>query len=386
MRAQTERTYLDHNATSPLRPAASAAMLEAFERVRGNPSSLHTEGRAARAMVERAREQVAALSGCPSGEVVLTSGGSEAIAAAVRGVADRAPDDRRRIVVSSVEHSAVLESARAASGRGSVVVTIPCGPTGRVDVDQFKLQLGSDVALAALQIANNETGVVQPVEEIGALCRERGIPFLVDAVQGAGKMALNPKRLNADLIAVSGHKLGGPQGTGALIVRSGIVLAPFITGGAQELRRRGGTEAVAAIVGFGEAAAEAQRCRGDEAKRLLLLRARLETRLRVSFPDIRIHGESTPRLPNTVNFALPGIRGETLAIALDLAGFAVSTGSACASGAVEPSHVIRAMGFSDAEARGAVRLSLGWNTIDADIDRFLEVFPEVVGRMRTGPS
>jgi cysteine desulfurase len=383
MSPDDRRTYLDHNATSPLRPEARRAFVDVIDRIQGNASSLHLEGRAARSVVEKAREQVAALAGCSAGEIVLTSGGTESVAAAVRGVADRAPDDRRRIVVSAVEHSAVLESARAAARRGCVVVTIPCGRDGRVDLERFATQLGPDVALAALQLANNETGVLQPVEEVGVRCREQGIPFLVDAVQAAGKLALDPKKLFADLMALSGHKLGGPQGTGALYVRSGIVLAPFVAGGAQERRRRGGTEAVAAMAGFGAAAMDAQRCRGDEAKRLLRLRARIETRLRDRFPQLQIHGEAVPRLPNTVNLALPGLPGETLAIALDLAGFAVSTGSACASGAVEPSHVIRAMGYDEEEARGSLRISLGWSTNDGDVERFLEAFPRVVDRVRS---
>ncbi len=375
------RTYLDHNATSPIRPEARKAWAEALDAATGNPSSLHAEGRAARARLERAREQVAALAGCAPADVVFTSGGSEAISAAVRGVADRAPADRPRIVVSSIEHSAVLEAAQAARSRGAVVVRAPCGPTGRVDVGRFATQIGPDVCLVALQLANNETGVIQPVEEIGSLCRDRGVPFLVDAVQAAGKLPLDPKRLRADLLVLSGHKLGGPRGTGALIVRKGIVLAPLIAGGAQERRRRGGTEAVAAQCAFGAAAAEAQRSCSTEAKRLLRLRARLETRLRAQFPDIRVHGQTVPRLPNTLNFAIPGIPGDTLAIALDLAGFAVSTGSACASGAVEPSHVIEAMGYSTDQARGAVRISLGWNTRDTDVDHFLDQFPAVVERI-----
>jgi cysteine desulfurase len=210
------------------------------------------------------------------------------------------------------------------------------------------------------------------------------VPFLVDAVQAAGRVALDPRRVHADLLARSGHNLGGPQGPGAQIVRSGIVLAPLIGGGAQERRRRGGTEAVAAIAGFGAAAEAASRGLKDEARRLLRLRAKLETRLRERFSALRFHGQAGPRLPNTVNFAIPGVTGETLAIALDLAGIAVSTGSACASGAVEPSHVLRAMGYGEDEARSAVRVSLGWSTTEPDVDRFLAVLPQVVDRARQG--
>jgi len=384
MTADRPRAYLDHNATSPLRPEARAAMRAVWDGPASNPASMHAEGRAARAVLERAREQVALLAGCRESEVVLTSGGSEGIAAAVRGVCDRAPDELRRVVVSAVEHSAVLEAAQQAARQGRVVVRVPCGPDGRVDVERFEVQLGDDVTLAVLQWANNETGVVQPVAEVGRLCRERKIPFLVDAVQAAGKLPVEIHRVLADLLVVSGHKLGGPQGTGALIVREGIALAPLIGGGAQEKRRRGGTPAVAAQAGFGAAAEIAATGVAEESRRLLQLRARVETRLRAAFPGVRVHGEGAPRLPNTVNFAIPGVPGETLVIALDLAGFALSTGSACASGAVEPSHVVRAMGFGDEEARGAVRLSMGWSTTEQEIERLLDELPELVARVREG--
>lgn len=385
MSAPEPRVYLDHNATSPLRPEALQAMTAALERVEANPASLHREGRAAATLLEEAREKVATLIGARASEVVFTSGGSEAIAAAVRGVCDRAPADRRRIVVTATEHSAVLEAARLATGRGFVVVTVPCDREGRVDLERFEVQLsGKDVALAAVHWANNETGVMQPVESIGRACRVAGIPFLVDAVQAAGKMRIDPREIFADLLAVSGHKLGGPQGTGALMVRSGIVLAPLIGGGAQEGRRRGGTPAVAALAGFGAAAEAARAGMKETGGRLLRLRASLETRLREGFPEIRFHGQAAPRLANTVNFAVPGVPGETLAIALDLAGFAVSTGSACASGAVEPSHVIAAMGFDENEARGAVRVSTGWNTTREDIDRFVAALPRIVEQVRAG--
>jgi cysteine desulfurase len=239
------------------------------------------------------------------------------------------------------------------------------------------------VALAALHWANNETGVLQPVEDAGRACREAGVPFLIDAVQAAGRLPIDPRKVFADLIAISGHKLGGPQGTGALVVRRGISLAPLI-GGNQETRRRGGTPGVPALVGFGAAAAAALSNMNDESKRILRWRAKIETRLRELYPTIRFHGQASPRLPNTVNFALPGIPGETLAIALDLAGVAISTGSACASGGVEPSHVIRAMGFDEGEARSAVRVSLGWSNSTSEINRFLEIFPRVIQQVRKG--
>jgi cysteine desulfurase len=378
------RVYLDHNASSPLRPEASAAMRAAIKAAAGNPASLHAEGRAARARIEEARVHVAALAGTRPSQVVFTSGGSEAIEAAIRGVCDRAPTYVRRIVVSSVEHSAVLHAARALARLGFTVEEVPCDQDGRVDPDRFRAELKRHTAIAALQWANNETGVLQPVEEVGRACRAAGVPFLVDAVQVAGKLAIDVRSTRADFFAYSAHKIGGPQGAGALVVREGIVLAPLIHGGAQETRRRGGTPDVPAIAGFGAAAAAAVANGKEEAARMLRLRARLETRLRDLFSDVRFHAQAAPRIQNTVNMAIPGVPGDLLAIALDVAGIAVSTGSACASGAVEPSHVLLAMGNDPTEARGAIRLSLGWNSTAADVDRFLATLPGVVDRVRDG--
>jgi len=382
--ADAPRIYLDHNASSPLRPEAQEAMRRAMDPAVGNPASLHAEGRAARAVIERAREQVATLAAVAPREIVFTSGGSEAIAAGVSGVCDRAPVRMRRIVASAVEHSAVLESAKQAARHGFDVVKVACDREGRVDPDLFIEHLLPGTVLACLQWANNETGVIQPVEEVGRATRRAGVALLVDAVQAAGKVELDPWRVHADLVVLSAHKLGGPQGVGALVVRDGIVLTPLIPGGAQEKRRRAGTPSVVAIAGFGAAAAAAHERSRREAERLLRLRAKLETRLRQRFDGVRIHGQAAPRLVNTVSFALPRVSGEVLAIALDLEGFAVSTGSACASGAVEPSHVIQAMGFAEDEARGAIRLSLGWNPSTSEVERFLEVLPRVVARIREG--
>ncbi len=357
-------------------------MRAALEREAGNPSALHTEGRAARATIDEARGRVAALAGVSPRDVVFTSGGSESIAAAIHGVCARAPSHRRRIVVSSVEHSAVLESARQASLRGFEVVEVPCGADGRVDAALLLDAVDERAALVALQWANNETGVLQPVEVVASSCAQRGVPLLVDAVQAAGKIGVGGTEVRPDLMALSAHKIGGPQGAGALVVRDGIEMAPLVTGGAQERRRRGGTEAVASLAGFG-AAAEAARSRLEaEGQRLLVQRRRIEELLKDRFPDVRIHGLSARRLPNTVLWAIPGVSGETLAIALDMAGFAVSTGSACASGAVASSHVLRAMGIAEDEARWAVRVSLGWSTTEDHVDRFLDALPRVVARIR----
>lgn len=379
-----DRVYLDHNATSPLRPQAAEAVRSCLAGRPGNPSSLHAEGRAARAVLENAREKVASLMGVQPSTVLFTSGGSEAIEAAIRGVCDRAPAHIRRIVVSATEHSAVLEAVRAMASKGFRTVEVPCDSDGRVDPEMFTGELRMHTALAALHWANNETGVVQQVEEVGAACRKAQIPFLLDAVQAAGKISTDVRTVQADFVALSAHKLGGPQGIGALSVREGFVLAPLIHGGAQERRRRGGTEAVALAAGFGAAADVLTREVRRESTRMLKMRARIETFIKKTFPEARIHGQAVARVPNTVNFALRGIPGEMLTIALDLAGFAVSTGSACSSGAATPSHVIRAMGYSEPEAAEAVRISLGWNTTVDEVDRFLEVLPRIVATVRDG--
>jgi len=356
-------------------------MREAEAATRGDPAAAHAEGRAARAVLERAREQVARLAGAAPEQVVFTGGGSEAIATAVRGVCDRAPHALRRIVVSSIEHPAVLESARLAARRGFVVVETPCGGEGRVQADPFRMHLGEGVALAALQWANHETGVLQPLEEIGRACREARVPFLVDAAQAAGKVPLDPRQAFADLVAISGHKLGGPQGTGALVVRRGIVLAPLV-GGGQESGRRGGTPGVAALAGFGAAAEAALAAAKEEGRRQLRLRAKIETRLRELFPEVRFHGQASPRLPNTVNFALPDLAGARLAAGLDEAGLAVAAAGGSAGQAGAPSHAVLAMGFDKAQARAALRVSLGWSTTAEEVDLFLKRFPAVVGKLR----
>jgi cysteine desulfurase len=379
-----DRVYLDHNATSPLRPEAAEAIRSCNASVHGNPSSLHAEGRAARAVLEEAREKVAALTGLPTASVVFTSGGSEAIEAVVRGVCDRAPAHIRRIVISAVEHTAVLEAVRAMERKGFHVEEIPCDRDGRVDPERFGEKLRMHTALAALQWANNETGVIQPVDEVGAVCRKTKVPFLVDAVQVAGKLPMDGRSTCADFLALSAHKLGGPQGIGAMTVREGFVLAPLVHGGNQERRRRGGTEAVALAAGFGAAAAAAADNLKEETGRMLRLRAMIETRLHERFDDVRFHGQAAGRLPNTVNFAIRGLRAETLVISLDMRGIAVSTGSACSSGEARPSRVLQAMGYSEAEAAGAVRVSVGWNTTAADVDRFVAELPEVVERARRG--
>lgn len=374
------RVYLDHNATAPLRPEARRAMERALDLAQANASSLHAEGRAARRIVEEARVEVAALAGVAPKEVVFTSSGSEAIAAAIAGATARTDPRRRRLLVPSTEHSAVLAAARAAARHGFEVVAITPDTEGRIEPRTIAAHLDDEVALVALHAANNETGVIQPVAEVGALAESAGAVFVVDAVQAAGKLSIDRDAWGADLVALSAHKLGGPQGGGALIVRDGLPMEPLIGGGAQERRRRAGTEAVAAIAGFGAASASARGDLDGEGRRLRGLREKLEVGLKGIHPKLRIHGGAAERLPNTSNVAIPGLSGETLMIALDLAGFAVSTGSACTSGAIEPSHVLMAMGRTEAEAKEAIRISTGWSTTDAEIEALLAAMPAILER------
>jgi cysteine desulfurase len=364
-----ERTYLDWNATARLRPEAREAMIASLDAV-GNPSSVHAEGRAARHMIDEARRRVAALVGAEPANVVFTSGGTEANATAL------SPKDAADVLlVSAIEHPSVLAGGRFPAER---VIQMPVGPDGVVDLATLERQLAAAGGegrrvLVSLMHANNETGVVQPVAAAAAIVHAVGGLLHVDAVQTAGRIACDINALGADLLAVSGHKLGGPKGVGALVRRSDAIAwpGPLIRGGGQERGTRAGTENVAAIAGFGAAAAVAARELAAEGRRLTALRDRLEAGLKADFPPTVIFGAAADRLPNTTLFALPVVKAETAVIGLDLAGVAVSSGAACSSGKVAPSHVLAAMGVPGALARGAVRISLGYSTQEADIERFL---------------
>lgn len=363
--------YFDHNATTPLRPQAEAGMIAALGGV-GNPSSVHGFGRAARRLIEDAREQVAALVGVGPESVIFTSGGTEASALAIRG------SRPRRVLVSAVEHASVLDADATAA-------RIPVDADGVVDLDALEAMLAAShaPAVVCVMLANNETGVIQPVAAVAEVAARHGATVHCDAVQAAGKVPVDFAALGVDALSVSAHKLGGPAGVGALVVRSGARFRPQLRGGGQERRLRAGTENVAGIVGFGAAAAAVGDAReiAAEAARLLALRTRLETGLLAATPMAQIVAVDAGRLPNTVCIVIPGVAAETLVMALDLAGAAISAGSACSSGKVAASHVLRAMGLGDHLARQAVRISMGWTTTSAEVDRFLAVWCAVLGRM-----
>jgi cysteine desulfurase len=375
-----ERVYLDWNATAPLRPLARAAALEALDAC-GNPSSVHAEGRAVRRRVEEARAQVAALVGAEPRNVVFTSGGTEANMMALSPGWERGPERAPRdcLVVSAIEHPSVLAGGRFAP---DVVERAAASVDGRLDLADLARLLamlgrkGLRRPLVSVMLANNETGVVQPVSEAARLAHEAGGLLHVDAVQAAGRIACNINELGADLLTISGHKIGGPKGAGALIKRDQTLhLAdPLVRGGGQERGARAGTENVSGIAGFGAAAALAQQDLAGASARVRALRDRLESGLKAMLPETVVFGAEAERLPNTTLFAVAGIKAETAVIALDLAGIAVSSGAACSSGKVQPSHVLAAMGVEPALARGALRLSLGETTTEAEIIRFLDAW------------
>jgi cysteine desulfurase len=374
------RVYLDHNATTPVDPRVLDAMLPFLREQYGNPSSLHWHGQRARAAVEEARAQVAALVGAEPADVVFTASGSESDNMALRGVAAKARDPRRAVVVSAIEHHAVLNAARGLREEGVPVAVARVGESGVVDLDDLATKVDGTTALVSLMLANNETGVVQPVAEAARLARERGALSHCDAVQAAGKVPVDVRALGVDLLTLSAHKLCGPKGVGCLVVKRSTPMAPLVRGGGQERNRRAGTENVAGIVAFGAAARIAAESLEEEAVRLGALRDRLEQRL-LALPGVERNGRG-PRLPNTANLSFAGAEAEGLLIALDLEGIAVSTGSACSAGAVEPSHVLRAMGFAPERVQSSLRLSLGRTTTEADVDRAADVIASVLARVR----
>lgn len=376
-----QRTYLDYNATAPLRAGALSACLTALGTY-GNPSSVHHEGRVARSLVEDARARVGQLVGAAAERVVFTSGGTEAANLVLTPYlqSGRAPSGASRLIVAATEHEAVLRGHRF---RNDQVTILPVAGDGRIDLDRLReaLRQGAWPALVSVQSANNETGVIQPVRAAADLVHEAGGLFVCDAVQVAGRMPFDLEESGADAAFLSGHKLGGPKGTGAVIFAEGVTVDwPLIRGGGQERGVRSGTENVIGLAGLGAAAEEAAGAFREG--RLQSLRDGIESQLRALRETIVIFGQAAARLPNTSCFAVPGVTAETLLMALDLEGVSVSSGSACSSGRVGRSHVLDAMGIEPELASGALRVSLGWGSTEADVSRFVEVFTGVMRRMQ----
>jgi cysteine desulfurase len=377
------RIYADYNATTPLRPEVLQAMLPYLGEKFGNASSVHIFGREARAAIDDARMRLAALLGAEETEIIFTSGGTEADNTAIFGVARARRSKGRHIITSSIEHHAVLHACQYLEKLGEAEVTyLPVSRDCLVDPDELRRAIRPDTVLVSIMSANNETGTIQPVKELAAICRERGVPFHTDAVQSFGKVPVNVNDWGVDLLSVSAHKFYGPKGAGALYVRRGVKLDPLLVGGSHENDRRAGTENVAAIVGMARAAELATATMGEEQCRLFGLCERLAAGVLETVPAAHRNGHPTQRIGNTVNFSFEGCEEEGLLLGLDLEGIAVSSGSACAVGSLEPSHVLKAMGLPHELARAAVRFSFGAATTEQDIDYILEVLPKLIRRLR----
>ena len=379
---------MDANATTPLLPEVFAAMRPHFEEQFGNASSIHHHGQQARAAVERARESVARLVGCRPAEIVFTSGGTESDNLAIFGVllsGSTSSDSLAgvHVITSAVEHHAVLHACTALERRGASVTYLPVDALGRIDLDLLRRAITPRTKLISIMYANNETGVIQPVEEIGAIAAERGIIFHTDAVQAAGKVPIDIGGIGCHLLSISGHKLHAPTGVGALYVRKGTLLEPLFHGGNHERQRRAGTENLPGIAGLGKASEAAiDGFLNGTIKNISELRDRLERGILAAIDDCGVNGADAARVPNTSNIHFDHIEGEALVIALDLKGLAVSTGAACSSGAIEPSHVLSAMGLPPEQARASIRFSLGRHNTAADVDFALSILPATVARLR----
>ena len=375
-----DRIYLDHNATTPVDPRVLEAMRPYLTEAFGNPSSLHWFGQQARAALDEARGQVAALIGASPNEIVFTGSGTEADNMALRGVAAATREPRRTIVHSVLEHHAVLNTGKALTEEGWPVEAVRAGQDGLVDLTDLEASVDEKTALVAVMLANNETGVVQPVAEVARIAHAQGALVLCDAVQAAGKIPVDVRSLGVDLLALSAHKIYGPKGVGALFVKRGTRLTALLRGGSQERNRRAGTENVAGIAGLGRAAALAREDLAGLTERLAGLRDRLEALL-LEIPGAKRNGDG-PRVPNTSNVSFEGIEAESLLMALDLMGLAVSTGAACAAGAVEPSHVLRGMGLPMERVQSSLRFSLGRATTAEEVERAAAMVAEAVAKQR----
>jgi cysteine desulfurase len=385
------RVYLDYNATTPVEPAVLDALLPYFSEEFGNAASIHTPGQQARAAAETAREQVAALIGARPQEIVFTSGGTESDNHAVFGVVGQAflpvsfsrnADSFPHIITTAIEHEAVLNACQAVEKSGVRVTYLSTDREGQIDLDKLRRAIRPETVLITIMHANNELGSLQSLEEIGRIAAEADVCFHTDAVQSAGKVPIDVNELGVDLLSLSGHKFYAPKGIGALYIRGGTRLRQLLYGGHHQRGFRPGTENVAGIVGLGKAAEIVRKSLAEDAQRVSALRDKLEHGLLTRVPHARVNGGGAPRTPNTSNLVFPGIEGEALLIALDLKGLACSTGAACSSGAVEPSHVLTAIGLPPDEARASLRFSLGRHTTEGEIEFALQVVPAAVEQLR----
>ena len=377
-----KRIYFDYNATTPIAPEVLATMLPYLTEEFGNASSIHAFGQNAREAVEQARSSVAALVGARAAEIMFTSGGTESNNHAILGAVAAAPGKAKHVITSAIEHVAVLDTCKALAKSGIDLTVLPVDRDGLVSPEDVRSAIRPETVLITLMLANNETGTIEPIEEIGKIADEKGIKFHADAVQAAGKIPIDVEKLGVDLLSISAHKFCGPKGVGALYIRKGTQIEALMHGGHSERDRRPGTEDVAAIAGMGKAADLARIGMSEESERTRGLRDRLERGLLNRVSQSWANGAHAPRVPNTSNLTFPFIEGEAMVIALDLKGIACSTGAACSSGAVEPSHVLIALGLAPEDARATLRLSLGHQTTDTEIDFALETIPPVIERLR----
>ena len=382
MGAGTRRVYLDHSATTPVRAEVLAVMMPYFSAAFGNASSVHRWGREARLGVDLAREKVAHLIGADPREIVFTSGGTEADNLAVRGVAGASKTKGKHIITTSIEHHAVLHTCETLERAGFTLTYVGCDKYGMVDPEEIRAAIEPETILISVMHGQNEVGTIEPVAEIGRIAKEKGILFHTDAVQSAGKTPINVNDLNVDLLTLSGHKIYGPKGVGAIYIRKGTKVLPAVTGGTHERGLRAGTENVAGIVGFGEACHLAEKELPTEPARLTALRDRMIKGILASVPDSILNGHPTQRLAHNVNISVKYVEGESMLLNLDLLGIGASSGSACTSGSLEPSHVLLSMGLPHELAHGSLRMTLGKSTASQDVDYVVEALPPIVARLR----
>lgn len=377
-----ERIYLDNAATTPVSPKVLEAMLPCFSTIYGNPSSIHGFGREAKVKIDQARAQVAQAIGAKPTEIYFTAGGSESDNWAIKGTALAMAKKGKHIITSTIEHHAVLHSAQALENLGWQVTYLPVDEDGRINPEDVKAAITSETVLVSIMMANNEIGTIEPIAEIGAICREKGVYFHTDAVQAIGNMAIDVEALKVDMLSLSAHKFYGPKGIGVLYIRNGIRLQNLIHGGAQERMRRAGTENLAGIVGLGVAIEEATIHLAENIAHESFLRDKMIDGILSSIPEVRLNGSRAHRLPGNVNVSIKYIEGEGMLLLLDMAGIAASTGSACASGSLDPSHVLLALGLDHATAHGSLRFSLAPTNTEAEVDRTIKVLTEAVDKLR----